>query len=109
MSESNSKHKILVVDDHAVFREGLVRLVQGEKDLVVCGEAADAAEGMKQAAHLKPALIVVDISLEGTSGIDLTKSLRARFPSVRILVLSMHKEELYAERALRAGANGYIT
>lgn len=102
------KYKILIVDDHAVFRDGLQRLIGLEPDLSVCGQAGDADEAMEQALLLSPDLSIVDVSLEGTNGIDLTKMLRARFPQMRILVLSMHKEVLYAERALRAGANGYI-
>jgi len=102
------KSKILVVDDHPVFREGLVRVLNEEKDLTVCGEAADAVEALRLLRTLKPDLVVVDISLEGMSGIDLTKSIRAHHPHLFILVLSMHKESLYAERALRAGANGYL-
>jgi len=102
------KYKIFIVDDHAVFRDGLQRLVNLEPDLSVCGQAGDAEEALEKAPLLNPDLTIVDVSLEGTNGIDLTKSLRARFPKMRILVLSMHKEMLYAERALRAGANGYI-
>lgn len=102
------KHKILIVDDHAVFLDGLQRLINLESDLVVCGQAMDADEAMEKALELHPELSIIDVSLEGVNGIDLTKSLRARFPKMRILVLSMHKEMLYAERALRAGANGYI-
>jgi len=106
--EPQTKRKILIVDDHGVFREGLIRIISQEKDLNVCGEATDAAEALEQIPRLKPDLVMVDISLEGMNGIDLTKNLRERFPTIRILVLSMHKESLYAERALRAGANGYI-
>jgi DNA-binding NarL/FixJ family response regulator len=102
------KYKVLIVDDHAVFRDGLQRLINFEHDLSVCGQAGDAEEAMEKAPVLKPDLAIVDVSLEGTNGIDLTKNLRTRFPKMRILVLSMHKEMLYAERALRAGANGYI-
>jgi DNA-binding NarL/FixJ family response regulator len=100
--------KILLVDDHAVFRDGLARIIEQEKDLSVCGEASEGTEALELVPRLKPDLIIVDVTLEGMSGIDLTKALRERFPEVRILVLSMHKESLYAERALRAGANGYI-
>jgi len=102
------KYKVLIVDDHAVFRDGLQRLISLEPDLTVCGQAEDADEAIEKALQLKPDLAIVDVSLEGTDGIDLTKTLRARFPKMRILVLSMYKEMLYAERALRAGANGYI-
>jgi DNA-binding NarL/FixJ family response regulator len=100
--------KVLVVDDHPVFREGLVRVLNQERDLTVCGEAADASEALKLLGTLKPDLIIVDISLEGMNGIDLIKSIRTQQPRLAILVLSMHKESLYAERALRAGANGYL-
>jgi DNA-binding NarL/FixJ family response regulator len=103
-----SKSKILVVDDHGVFRDGLVRLINHEKDLVVCGEAADAPQALKLLQSVKPDVVIIDISLEGMNGIDLTRNIRARLPQVLILVLSMYKESLYAERALRAGANGYI-
>jgi DNA-binding NarL/FixJ family response regulator len=102
------KSKVFIVDDHAVFRDGLQRLINLEPDLSVCGQAGDADEAMEQAPLLKPDLTIIDVSLEGTNGIDLTKLMRARFQKMRILVLSMHKEMLYAERALRAGANGYI-
>ena len=102
------KRTVLIVDDHPVFREGLVRIINQEKDLVVCGEAADATEALRSAENLQPDLVVIDISLEGTSGIDLAKSLRSRCPGMRLLVLSMHPESLYAERALRAGASGYV-
>jgi DNA-binding NarL/FixJ family response regulator len=102
------KNKILIVDDHAVFRDGLQRLINLESDMSVCGQADDAEEAVEKAASLHPDLSIIDVSLEGTNGIDLTKTLRARFPKMRMLVLSMHKEMLYAERALRAGANGYI-
>ena len=105
---NSAKHKILLVDDHAVFRDGLVRIIDQEKDLSVCGEASDGMEALDLAPRLKPDLVIVDVSLEGMTGIDLTKSLREHFPDIRILVLSMHKESIYAERALRAGANGYI-
>jgi len=103
------KHKVLIVDDHAVFRDGLQRLINLEPDLSVGGQAGDADEAMEKALSLHPDLAIIDVSLEGVDGIVLTKSLRARFPKMRLLVLSMHKEMLYAERALRAGANGYIT
>src|SRR5579871_6785420 len=104
----NSRHRILVVDDHPVFREGLVRVLNREKDLEVIGEASNAVDALKDALALRPNLVLVDISLDGSNGLDLTRSLRARLPNIRILVLSMHKEILHAERALRAGANGYL-
>jgi len=106
--ESKVKRTVLIVDDHAVFREGLVWILDHENDLSVCGKAEDSVEALRLAAQLKPDLALVDVSLEGMNGIDLTKALRSRFPRMRIVVLSMHQETLYAERALRAGANGYI-
>jgi DNA-binding NarL/FixJ family response regulator len=106
--KTSGKRKVLIVDDHAVFREGLVRILSQEPDLEVCGEAEDGVAALRLAADLKPNLSIVDLSLEGMSGLDLTKALHARFPALRILILSMHKEKLHAERALRAGAHGYI-
>ena len=98
----------MLVDDHAIFREGLAFLLEQEPDFKVCGDFEGAADALKHIGALKPALAIVDISLEGMNGVELCKLLRARFPELRILVLSMHKEFLYAERVLRAGANGYI-
>lgn len=103
-----AKQRILIVDDHPVVREGLVRLLNKDERLDVCGDAADHVEAMAKLAALKPHLVIVDISLGGVNGIDLTKEIRHRYPKLRILILSMHKETLHADRALRAGANGYI-
>jgi DNA-binding NarL/FixJ family response regulator len=102
------KSRILVVDDHPVFREGLLRTLHQDKHLQVVGEASGVSDALKVAAATHPHLVVVDLSLEGGSGIDLVRMLREQSPTVRILMLSMHKESLHAERALRAGANGYI-
>jgi len=99
---------ILIVDDHPIVRAGLVHLLRREEDLTVCGEASSAAEAISAASELKPDLALVDISLEGANGIELTKSMRQTCPDVPVLVLSMHDEHLYAERALRAGARGYV-
>jgi DNA-binding NarL/FixJ family response regulator len=102
------KTRILIVDDHPLFCEGLRRMIDRHPALTVCGQAPDAASAMKAVAELKPALALVDISLEKTNGIDLIKSLKAKHEELPILVVSMHDESLYAERALRAGAQGYI-
>ncbi len=102
------KTKVLLVDDHPIIRQGLGRLINAEADMVVCGEAEDAAKAFDAVGALNPDIAVVDISLKGSNGIELTKNIKARYPSLPILVLSMHDESLYAERALRAGALGYI-
>ena len=105
---SLEKSRILIVDDHPLFCEGLGRMIDRHPSLKVCGQAPDAASAMKAVAELRPDLVLVDISLEGTNGIDLIKSLRAKYEDLPLLVVSMHEESLYAERALRAGAQGYV-
>src|SRR4051812_11629054 len=102
------KKSILLVDDHPVLRKGLARLIDSNEAFVVCGEANNATEAMSLIRELKPHLVIVDIGLPGASGIELTKSIRAEFPNIPVLILSMHEEALYATRALRAGAMGYI-
>jgi DNA-binding NarL/FixJ family response regulator len=104
-----TKHRILLVDDHAIVREGFAEVINGHTDLQVCGEAESAPAAMQAVENLKPDLVVVDLSLHGGSGLDLIKNLKALHPLLPILVLSMHDETLYAERALRAGALGYVT
>ena len=101
-------NRILIVDDHPLFREGLKQMIDRTADLVVCGEAEDATEALKAIATLKPDLVLVDISLGIGSGIDLIKSIKTRYEDLPVLVISMHDESLYAERALRAGAMGYV-
>jgi len=105
---SPSKSTILIVDDHPVVRQGLALLINREADLTVCGDAEEASSALQRIEELKPDLIVVDISLNGPDGLDLLKEIRARDPNLPVLILSMLDELLYAERALRAGANGYI-
>jgi DNA-binding NarL/FixJ family response regulator len=102
------KSRILIVDDHPLFREGIQQLIDRNPTLIVCGEASNNTEAMKAVAELKPDLVLVDISLEGGDGIELIKSLKAKYEDLPILVISMHNESLYAERALRAGALGYV-
>src|SRR5579859_6053113 len=102
------KSRIFLVDDHAMFRDGLRQLIDREPDLTVCGDAAEAESALQEIRKLKPDLVVVDITLGGTSGIDLIKNIKAEFEDLPVLVVSMHEESLYAERALRAGAMGYV-
>ena len=103
-----TKSKIIIVDDHPILREGLAELINQEKDLVVCGQAEDACEAMKVIKALKPDVVIVDITLKETSGMELIKDIKIHYPNLHVLVLSMHDESLYAERVLRAGAKGYI-
>lgn len=102
------KTKVFVVDDHPIVREGIGQLINRQPDLTVCGEAEEAHAALHALETLKPDVLIVDISLNGPDGIELLKSIRARDAGLPVLILSMHDEALYAERALRAGANGYI-
>lgn len=105
---SARKTRIFIVDDHPVVREGLSLMMNREPDMVVCGEAEEATRALQAIATAKPDFLIVDISLSGPDGLDLLKSIRVRYPTMPVLMLSMHDESIYAERALRAGANGYI-
>ncbi len=107
-AQISGKHRLLLVDDHPLFREGLRQLIEREPDLAVCGEAANAEEALRMVQELDPDLAVVDMSLGGSSGIDLIKSIKAAHEELPVLVVSMHDESLYAERALRAGAMGFV-
>jgi DNA-binding NarL/FixJ family response regulator len=100
--------RILLVDDHPIVREQLTALIQREPDLIVCGEAEDANAAIKATQSLRPDLAIVDISLKDTYGIELIKHLKTVQPKLPVLILSMHDESLYGERALRAGAQGYL-
>ena len=104
----SQKIKILLVDDHPLVREGLANLINQQPDLEVCGEAGNEPQALELIRNVQPGVAIVDISLENGSGIELIKSIKALHPAVKVLVLSMHDELLYAERALRAGARGYI-
>jgi DNA-binding NarL/FixJ family response regulator len=100
--------RIVIVDDHPLFRKGLEQLISSDNSFAICGEAGTAAEGMQVIRKLNPDLAIVDLSLPGANGIELIKNIRAEFANLPILVLSMHDESLYALRALRAGAEGYV-
>ncbi len=106
-SSRQEKKRVLVVDDHPVFRHGITALINAESDMEVCGDAGAAAAALGAMRSLKPDVAMLDISLPGPNGIELIKQLKAEFPKLPILVLSMHDESLYALRALRAGALGY--
>jgi DNA-binding NarL/FixJ family response regulator len=105
---STSRKKVFVVDDHPIVRQGLALLINQQPDLNVCGEAEDVSSALQGIAACSPDILIVDISLNGPDGLELLKSIRGRDASLPVLILSMHEESLYAERALRAGANGYI-
>ncbi len=103
-----TKKTVFIVDDHPLLRQGLGLLVNREPDLVVCGEAEEAQAAMREIAAKNPDILIADISLNGPDGLELLKNLRMLYPNLPVLILSMHDESIYAERALRARANGYI-
>jgi DNA-binding NarL/FixJ family response regulator len=107
-AKTDKKTQVLIVDDHPVVRDGLAAIINHERDMNVCGEADDAAGVLKTIAELKPDVVVTDISLKSSDGIELTKSIKARYPGLPIIVFSIHDESIYAERALRAGAHAYM-
>ena len=102
------KRNVFIVDDHPMMRRGYASLVNAEPDLAICGEAATASEALAGIEKTKPDLVIADISIEGTNGIELTKQLLVWSPDLPVLIISMHDEALYAERALQAGARGYL-
>ena len=104
----DNKTRILIVDDHPIVRQGLAELINHEEDFAVCGQAEDYHEALRAIGQLNPDMAVVDISLKETSGLELIKDIHSQHPDLPVLALSMHDETLYAERALRAGAMGYI-
>ncbi len=108
-SKANKRARVLIVDDHPAVREALALRIDRQPDLEVCGEAADMSEALRAIADTQPDAAVVDISLKSGTGLDLIQRIKDRDDHVRILVWSMHSESLYAERALRRGAMGYIT
>jgi DNA-binding NarL/FixJ family response regulator len=105
---SVKKCKVLLVDDHPIVRQGLALLIDREADLSVCGEAEGAHSAFHLIETLKPDIVVLDISLSGPDGLDVLKEIRTKTAALPVLILSMHDESIYAERAMRAGANGYI-
>jgi DNA-binding NarL/FixJ family response regulator len=107
-SENNGRSRVFLVDDHPLVREGLANLINQQEDLAVVGEAEDSAGAVAGIADKQPNIALIDISLKNESGLELVKNLEQRFPLVALIVLSMHDEALYAERALRAGAKGYV-
>jgi len=102
------KSRIFIVDDHPLVREGLTNLINGQDDLVVCGEAEDSTRAVAGIKKARPDVALIDISLKNESGLELLKNLRSQFPQVGLIVVSMHDEALYGERALLAGARGYV-
>lgn len=106
--QAGHKRSVFLVDDHPLVREGLANLINQQDDLMVCGEAEDSAGALTGIAATGPEVALIDISLKNESGLELVKNLESQFPLVALIVLSMHDEALYAERALRAGARGYV-
>lgn len=102
------KKQILIVDDHPLMRKGLALIIDAEPDLHICGQASKAEEALEALEKLKPDMVIVDVSLPGMSGLELTKHMLALRPNLIILMVSRHDEALYAERAIRAGARGYV-
>src|SRR5207237_7977973 len=102
------KRRVVIVDDHPLVRDGLANFISQQNDLTVCGEAEDSAGAIAGIESCRPDVALIDISLKNESGLELVKTLQTGFPQVALIVLSMHDEELYAERALHAGARGYV-
>jgi DNA-binding NarL/FixJ family response regulator len=107
-NDAPAKKRVLIVDDHPIFRAGLTGLVNLEAELTVCGEANDAKQAMQALEKLHPDLVLLDMSLPGKGGLELLKDIRAIAPQTPVLIISMHDETLYAERVIKAGGRGYI-
>src|SRR5271155_4343069 len=105
---ASKKKTVFVVDDHPIVRQGLALLINQEADLAVCGQAEEMHSALSAIQNNRPDILIVDISLNGPDGLELLKNIRLTSPRLPVLILSMHDESIYAERALRAGANGYI-
>jgi DNA-binding NarL/FixJ family response regulator len=108
MPKISAKRRVFLVEDHPITREGFAQLLNYQDDLVVCGQAGTVAAALRDIPDAQPDLIIMDVSLPDGHGIELVKDLQTRYPHLRILMLSMHDESLYAERALQAGARGYV-
>ncbi len=104
----HDRTRVLIVDDHPLVRESLKRIIQQEPDLSVCGEADNGCEAFKLVTETKPRLVILDLTLKNSHGLELIKNLTDSYPEVLILVFSMHEETLHAERVIRAGARGYV-
>lgn len=109
MNDTVTRTRIVLVDDHPMVRERLAEVINRETDMVVCGEAEDRGEALEVIGRERPGLAIVDLTLKRSNGLDLIKDLQVMHPELKILVLSMQEESLYAERVIRAGAHGYIT
>jgi len=105
---STERIRIMMVDDHPIVREGMALFLNAQPDLLMCAQAGSAEEALASLAAARPALVIVDISLHRDSGLDLIKTLRRREPGLGLLAMSLHEESVFAERALQAGANGYL-
>ena len=103
-----NKKRVFIVDDHPIVRDGLTMIINHEKDLEVCGHADGAPEAIKAISELSPDVVTIDIALKGSDGIELTKDLKTRYPTLPMIVLSIYDELTYAERALHAGARAYL-
>jgi DNA-binding NarL/FixJ family response regulator len=103
-----AQRRVLLIDDHPFMRAGLAQLINAQSDLVVCGEAGNPVEAFQNLARIKPELVLSDLTMPGRSGLEFIKDLKATLPDLTVLVVSMHDEVVFAERALRAGARGYI-
>jgi DNA-binding NarL/FixJ family response regulator len=108
MADGTRRASVFLVDDHPLVRESLSSLIDQQPDLFTCGEAEDAASSLREIASLRPDVAIVDISLKDSSGMELIRAIKSRAPGVAVIVLSMHDEKIYAERAMRAGARGYV-